>query len=123
MNLLLLASIVTSLVAGRPVPVTCQYVGGHQGYYDDRRDVITLDPIVCAGFTAAAVSLARARAVYALVHESEHARGIVDEHQADCAALHDFPMVIRRSGLTPKLIPFAQRIHDSLPAPYSGGCT
>lgn len=123
MNALFLAALVTGFVAGRPVPVVCAPIqGGHAGYYDVRRDVITLDPLVCVKFSAPASSRAKAEGVYALVHEAEHARGITDEHDADCAALRDFPAVVRRAGMTAKLISWAKRIHDALPVPYSGAC-
>ena len=124
MNLLLLTMLVTSFVAGRPVPVSCDTIpGGHAGRYDIPRDVIVLSPLACVGFTARTGSRAQAVAVYSLVHEAEHAAGILDEHQADCAAFAAFPTVVKRAGLSRLLVRWAQGIHDSFPAPYSGACT
>lgn len=122
MNLLLLISLITSMVAGRPVPVTCQYVSNHAGYYNPQKDVIILDPLICAKFTAPPKSRDKAVAIYSLLHEAEHARGFTDEHQTDCMTLHDFPSVVRRAGLTPALNRWAQPIHDAMPPPYSGPC-
>ena len=119
---LFFVSLLTAFIVGHPVPVMCDYVGGHAGEYISAREVIVLDPIVCSGFTAAVGSRAQAVAVYDLTHESEHARGVMDESRAECATLIDFPRVVKRLSLSPRLLRFARSIHAAMPPAYQGVC-
>jgi hypothetical protein len=121
-NPLLLISLVTAFVAGRPVPVTCAWTPNNwAAYYDTGNDAITLDPTVCARFRSKVLGQ-RAYALYTLVHESEHAKGLLDEHDADCATLAEFPVVIARFRFPARMSLLGQFLHDRLPPPYSGPC-
>ena len=121
MNLLLLAATVTTIIAGRPVPVTCGDTLGNSGWYQTARDAIVMNPIECA-LLGSTTDASRAHGLHTLIHEAEHAAGLMDEHAADCATVRAFPAVIRRLRWPARLAAISQRIHDSLPAPYSGAC-
>lgn len=86
----LLAAIIASAIAGHPTKVSCDadtnlspagpgeawtYIGGNE---------IHMRPEACEGLSREPGSLAFARGLRVLLHESEHARGIRAE---DCAEL------------------------------------
>ena len=120
---LFLAYLITSMVVGHSVPVGCMEIkGGRQGYYDKK--VIWLSPLMCKYLGYPRGSTGQRFAVFVLVHESEHAKGIVNEHKAECAALVDIVKVIKGTrGMLPKnLGEWFLNFHNSQKKPYGGPC-
>lgn len=65
---------------------------------------------------------------FILAHESMHLRGLLNEHDTDCAALKALPQVLRVSFRVKSTrnvlfaVRSAQAAHDSSPPAYAGPC-
>ena len=68
------------------------------------------------------------RAVLSLVHEANHVRGVIDESDADCAALRQMPAVlkrwfgIKRAKTLRAVMNAAWADHRAAPAVYRTSC-
>jgi len=130
---------VASYAAGKPAAVYCaadaqswRNVGrpSASGFAYLNGDVY-LDPNVCALVKRqkGEPTFQWADALLTLVHEAQHAAGISNESEAECAALRKFAAVAivfygfkSRSDRLRLLVRQAWRAHDSLPLPYQDLC-
>lgn len=123
---MLLAAIIVAAIIGHPAPTTCDLTDGHGGYVDPA-GAVHLAPLTCAGLSRYASDRMLALSIFTVAHESQHAKGISDEHQADCAALPLVAPLARRyfhagPARATRLAAVARAFHASLPPPYAGPC-
>lgn len=86
-------------IAGQPVVVSCIGNLGLDGLTVD--EYIMLSNPVCRNlvrFLHGGRDGDAASAVLALTHEAEHAAGVTDETNAECAAVRDVPRMVRLLG-------------------------
>jgi hypothetical protein len=75
--------------------------GGEGGFHHAGEDAVYLAPDVCSTMRARLAGrrhelYALAAAIETLVHESIHVRGVHDEGETDCNAMHEMPRVATR---------------------------
>ncbi|MBO3084665.1 hypothetical protein [Cellulomonas fengjieae] len=134
-----------SRVAGEPVEVHCQSlgqafvdVGGELGYVrwgpdgvPERSTLIKFGPCgnlrAWLGSTKASPSLDQVVAVHVVTHETMHMEGIVNEAQAECAAMQRDAAMATELGASPvEAQALARRywveVYPNMPSEYVGGC-
>lgn len=135
-----------SFVAGRPARVYCALTpAGWQDYAAARRvpdayaltvvgtDQTMLEPVTCRVLRTQLRSrrvdeYAVAAAVRTLVHEAIHQRGVADEGQTECAAMHEMPRVavkffhVKPGKQLRALMASAWYSHRATPATYQTLC-
>lgn len=121
-----MVAVLVALVIGHPIGgMTCGDTGDRYGWYVNATQVIVLsEQWTCPYLTRRATDSERANAYLTVVHEAEHARGIMDEHAANCQAIRDLPAVGRALHLSRlgQVLSWARMIRRDMAPPYGGAC-